>query len=448
MEIMKIPDKVPQIVVEPPGPVASKIVKEDREYLSPLTKVSPVAIKRGHGAIIEDVDGNYMVDFTTGIGVTNLGHTHPAVVKAVQEQAARFFHFAGTDYYYEMQVELAKKLTYITPGNYEKKVYLSNSGTESVEAAIKMAKYNTNRHRFISFIGAFHGRTMGSLALCASKDIQKRHFFPFMPGVNHFPFPDTYRTPPGINAKDVGGYVIDMIKDAFDSYLPADDVGAIFVEPIQGEGGYRVPPSDFYTSLKRLTEENGILFVADEVQSGFGRTGKMFAIEHFNVVPDIIAMAKGMGSGLPIGAIVYRKDLDFGPGTHSSTYAGNPVAAASSLATIDVIEKENLLEEGTRKGDYTRKRLMEIMGECDFLGDVRGLGFMLVADFVKSKEKKDYNPEFRDMVIEKAYKKGLILLSCGKSGIRIIPPLNIPMEHLDAGIDVFEKAIKEAQKEI
>jgi len=438
----------PEIRVTPPGPEAKKVIERDSRYIATSTKCSPVVGKRGSGIMVEDVDGNTYLDFTSGIGVLNTGHCHPEVVKAVQEQTANLMHFAGTDFYYEIQATLAQRLSEITPGDHPKKVFYTNSGAESNEAAIKVAKFHTGRKQFLAFIGAFHGRTAGAGALTASKPVHRNHFFPLMPGVNHVPYPNPYRNPFGIDGYEEPGAlsdaVISFIEDyVFGTYLPPEEIAALFFEPVQGEGGYIVPPSDFAPKLKKLAEEHGILFVSDEVQAGFGRTGKMFAIEHYGVVPDIIAIAKGMGSGLPIGAIVFDARLDFTvKGAHSNTYGGNLVASASALATINVIQKEGLVENAARMGEYLKKRLLELQERYEIIGDVRGLGLMLATEFVKNRKTKAYAVQERDRIVEESYRNGLLLLPCGTSGIRYIPPLNVKEEAIDTAMDILEGAIR------
>lgn len=444
-------EKRPQIVTEIPGKKSREIIEEDEKYIATTTKASPVTVKKALGVVFEDVDGNIFFDFTSGVGVVNTGHCHPEVVKAIKEQVEKVMHFAGTDFYYDIQVKLAENLCRITPGNFEKKVYYGNSGTEAVEAAIKITRWSTQRKLFIAFMGAFHGRTMGSLALTASKIVHKQRFFPWMPGVFHVPYPNPYRNPFGIDGyeqpEELVNVVINYIEEMFKRYVPPDDVAAIFVESLQGEGGYVVPPPSFLKEIRKLSDEYGIILVDDEIQSGFGRTGKMFAIEHFNVEPDIVTIAKAMGSGMPIGATVFKSTYDFGvKGAHSTTFGGNPVACAASLATINVIEKEKLVENAAIQGEYMHKRLKELEEKYDIIGDARGLGLMQATEIVKSKKSKEPAPKIRDAIIEKAYKKGLLLLSCGESGIRYIPPLCITREQVEAGMDILEEAIKEVSR--
>ncbi len=441
-------NELPKMIVTPPGPKAKKVVAKDGRYLATSTKTSPIVAERAQGAVVWDVDGNRYLDFTSGIGVTNTGHCHPAVVKAVQDQAERLFHFAGTDFYYAIQADLAERLCEVTPGKYPKKVFYTNSGAESVEAAIKLARWTTQRKQFIGFIGAFHGRTMGAVSITASKPVHKDRFFPMMPGVTHLPFAYCYRCPYKMEYPSCDVWCAHILEELyFTSFLPPQEVAAMFVEPVQGEGGYIVPPMKWHQVMRDITKRHGILLVDDEVQAGFGRTGKFFAIEHAGVEPDVMCLAKGMGSGVPIGAIVFRAELDFGvQGAHSNTYGGNLLASAATLATIDVIEKEGLVAKSAKLGKHLHKRLEELQEEHDEIGDVRGLGLMQATEFVKDRRTKEIHKTFRDDLTVEAYKRGLIMLPCGKSGMRYIPPLVITKQQLDAGIDILEASIKAVKK--
>ncbi len=439
--------RIPNIKVTPPGPKAKKVVKKDGKFIATSTKCSPIAAKQAKGVVVEDVDGNLYLDFATGIGVLNTGHCHPKVVKAVQDQAAKLMHFAGTDFYYDVQAELAEKLTKITPGKFAKKVFFTNSGSEANEAAIKAVRWSTRRPQFIAFMNAFHGRTMGSLSLTASKPRHKDRFFPTMPGVTHLPFAYCYRCRYNLEYPGCDMWCVRTLEENyFQTLLPPSEVGACFIEPIQGEGGYVVPPKEFFPLLHKVLKKYGILMVDDEVQAGFGRTGKMFAIEHWGVTPEIITIAKGMASGMPIGACVFDAKYDFGiEGAHSNTYGGNPVASAACLATIDVIEKEKLAQNAVKLGKHMRKRLDEMQDRFSKIGDVRGIGLMQATELVTSRKTKKPAAKYRDRVVEISYKTGLILLPCGTSGIRYIPPLNITTEEMDAGLDVLEKAFGKAE---
>lgn len=439
----------PDIRVPVPGPAAQKIVERDHRALITTTKTSPIVAKSAEGVWITDVDGNRFLDFTSGIGVVNVGHSHPRIVKAMQEQTAKLVHFAGTDFYYESQVELAERLGQVTPGAFDKKTFFTNSGTESNEAAIKLVKHATKRPQLMAFVGAFHGRTMGSLALTASKPVHKRHFFPWMPGVTHAPFPDPYRNVWGIDGyekpDELADQAIAYIERLFESMLPPDDVAGIWYEPVQGEGGYVVPPKTFYPKLFKLAKQHGILMVADEVQTGFGRTGKLFGSEHYGVEPDLVALAKAIANGMPMGALVARASLDFDvSGAHSNTYGGNVLATTAALATLDVIQHEKLVENAATVGKHMEARLRALQDKHDCIGDVRGLGLMLATDFVKDRRTKAVDPQFKNRVVEEAMKRGLVLLPAGKSAVRYIPPISITREEVDAGIDILDASIKAA----
>lgn len=443
--------EIPDIAIEPPGPEGKKIVERDRKVVANTTKCSPIVAKRGFGAVIEDVDGNIYIDFASGIGVNNTGHCHPKIVEAIKSQSEDLLHFAGTDFYYDVQVTLAEKLAEITPFDGEKKVFFANSGAEANEAAMKVVKWSRGRGQFLAFIGAFHGRTMGALALTASKPVQRGRYFPMMPGVYHIPYPNPYRNVFGIDGYENGAElinrVIDFIETAFNTYIVPEEIGAIFIEPVQGEGGYIVPPKDFFIELKKLMDTYGILIIDDEVQAGFGRTGKLFAIEHFGIKPDIVNIAKGMGSGMPIGATVYSAKYDFKvQGAHSNTYGGNPVACAAAIATIEIMTSSGFMDHVNAMGKIIEQRLNEMYDKFEIIGDVRGLGLMRASEFVKNRKTKEYAVKERDRILEYCYKHGLILLPCGVSGIRYIPPLVINEELLNKGLDILEDAIKHEAK--
>ncbi|MEW6069905.1 MAG: acetyl ornithine aminotransferase family protein [Candidatus Thermoplasmatota archaeon] len=436
----------PRIKIMPPGPKAKKIIELDHQYLATATKTSPIVAQRAQGAFVEDVDGNVYLDFTCGVSVTNTGHCHPKVVEAIKEQVSQLMHFAGADFYYEIQVKLARKLASVTPGNFDKKVFFTNSGTESIEAAIKIARWQSERKQFISFLGGFHGRSMGSLALTASKIVQRDRFFPTMPGVTHLPYAYCYRCAYKQAYPDCDLWCAKIIEELyFKTSLPPQEVAAIFVEPVQGEGGYIFPPKEFIVELKKIATKHDILLVDDEIQAGFGRTGKMFCIEHYGIEPDIVAVAKAIASGMPIGACIFRKELDFKvQGAHSNTYGGNLVACASALATIEIIEKEKLVENSAVVGKYLNKRLVELSEKYENIGDVRGLGLMQATEFVEDRKTKKHAIKLRDSILKNAYENGLILLPCGISGIRYIPPLNITRREIDIGIEILDKSIKVA----
>ena len=438
--------KVPAIKVPPPGPKAREIIARDAKYLATTTKTSPIVAKRAHGSIIEDVDGNTYIDFSSGIAVVNVGHSHPTVVEAVRKQAGEFLHFAGTDFYYDIQTRLAERLAKLTPGKNAKKVFLANSGAEANEAAVKIAKWSTRKGMFLAFLGAFHGRTMGALSLTASKRVQKERFFPSMPGVVHVPYAYCYRCPYQLKYPSCDLYCANIIEDLYmNTVAPPGDTAAVFVEPVQGEGGYIVPPPGWLTRIAEIAKDNDLLLVADEIQTGFGRTGKMFAVEHEGVVPDILTLAKALGSGLPIGATVFDARLDFGaPGAHSNTFGGNPVACASALATLDVIEAEGLVGNSERLGRVMAARLDAMKEKYDIIGDHRGLGLMRVTEFVSDRKSKKADPKVRNAILKDAYERGVVALPCGDSGIRYIPALNIPEELLETGLDIFEECIARA----
>ena len=435
--------KVPLVRTDIPGPLGRSIVDLDEQYLATVTKSAPLVVDSALGERVWDVDGNLFLDFSSGVAVLNIGHCHPAVVKAVQEQAAKVMHFAGTDYYYDVQSRLAERLAKIAPGRSEKKVFLSNSGAESIEAAMKLARWSTGRKQFIAFFGAFHGRTLGALSLNCSKRVQRAKYFPTVPGVTHIPYANCYRCPYHQEYPSCGLWCAKILDEVYlDALLPPDEVAALFFEPVQGEGGYIVPPKGFLTEISRICRSHGILTVDDEVQSGMGRTGRMWAAEHFGLEPDVTCMAKSLGSGMPIAATVFRKELDWGvPGAHSNTFGGNCVACASSLATLDVIEKEKVVEQAERKGVLMQKRLEEIKDRFEKVGDVRGLGMMRALEFVEDRRTKVPAVKMRDDVVSAMLKKGVIALGCGKSSIRLIPPLTIGERNLDTGMHLLEESI-------
>ncbi|MFQ6107481.1 MAG: acetyl ornithine aminotransferase family protein [Thermoplasmata archaeon] len=438
--------KAPDIRTTPPGPKAKRIVDRDSEFVATTTKTSPVVARRARGSIVEDVDGNLYVDFTCGIGVTNVGHCHPEIVEAIKRQSSELIHFAGTDFYYEIQVTLAERLVQITPGDFPKKVFFTNSGTEGTEAAIKIAKWNTRKPLIIGFINGFHGRTMGSLAITASRPVHRARFSPMMPGVVHIPYAYCYRCAYKLEYPGCGLYCAKILEELyFEAHVPAEDVAALFFEPVQGEGGYIVPPKGWIDEIAAISRRHRILVVDDEVQAGFGRTGRMFAVEHSKTVPDILYSAKAIASGLPMGAVIFDAKLDFDKrGIHSNTFGGNLVACASSLATINLIEKEGLLENANRMGEVLEKRLAEMAEKYPIMGDNRGLGLMWATEYVKDRDTKEFAEKERDQIVELAFKRGLILLPSGKSVIRYIPSLNIAEGELNAGLDVLDSCIRDA----
>ncbi len=430
-----------------PGPEAQRIVAEDRRYLMTSTKTSPIVAASGSGVWITDVDGNRLLDFASGVAVQAVGYSHPDVVRAVREQVGKLTHFAGTDFYYENQVRLAQRLAGLAPGDAEKKVFFTNSGTESAEAALKLARWNRQRPIVLGLLGAFHGRTMGSLSLTASKPVQRARYAPFVGGGTHIPPPYCYRCPYKLEYPSCDLYCAKILKELyFQTAIPPDDVAAFLVEPVMGEGGYVVPPPGWHRTVKSILDEHGILFIDDEVQAGMGRTGRWFAIEHHGVVPDIVTTAKALGGGLPMGATILRSDLDYTTqGSHSNTFGGNLAAVAASMATLDVIEKENLLDNARRQGDYLLARLRELASRHPEIGDVRGLGLMTATEFVKDRTTKEPAVELRNRVLEESYRRGLILLPCGRSSIRYIPPLIVRPEEIDEAIEIVDAAIGAAR---
>lgn len=433
-----------------PGPVAQTIVERDHKVISPsYPRGYPFVMDHGRGAEVWDVDGNRFLDFAAGIAVNSTGHSHPKVVKAIQEQAEKFIHISS-DFYHPRWVELAEFLNRIAPFEEEAVSFMTNSGTEAVEAAIKLARYTTGRSQFIGFLGGFHGRTMGAVTLTASKSTYHKGFGPLMNGVVHAPFPYAYRpmliSQPG---EDYGETVVRYIEETIlGKIIPADEVAGILVEPIQGEGGYIVPPPGFFPALRRLCDKHGILLIADEVQAGAGRTGKWWSIEHFGVEPDIVCTAKGIASGVPLGAMIARKSIVTWPkGSHGNTYGGNPIACAAALATLELIEEEYMANAAT-VGQYALDALQEIQVRHPSMGDVRGIGLMIGVEFVKDKNSKIPAEHLRDKVVDYAYESGLLTLGCGKNTIRISPPLCITRNEIDEGLAVFESAISRVEEEL
>ena len=438
--------RIANITIEPPGPKAQEIVAADHAYLATATKSSPLAVSHAEGGQVTDVDGNTYLDFASGISVMNIGHSHPHVVKAVQDQASRLFHFAGTDYYYDVQVRLARKLADVTPGDYEKKVFFSNSGAESVEAAMKISRRSSERKQFLAFIGCFHGRTMGALSLTASKMVQRARYFPLVPGVTHVPYAYCYRCPYRLESGSCDTHCAKVIEEVYlGTLVPPDEVAAMFLEPVLGEGGYIVPPTSFVREMSSICRRHGIILVDDEVQTGMGRTGRLWAIEHFGVVPDIICTSKSLGSGLPIGATVFPKALDLPPGAHSNTFGGNLLCCASSLATFEVMESQGLLENATKVGSHLHRRLLELQERHEIIGDVRGLGMMQATELVKDRRTKEHAVKERDKVIEICFKRGLILLPAGRSSIRYIPPLTVDTDFVDEAMEILDTAFGQTE---
>ncbi len=436
----------PKLITAIPGPNAKRVLAGDEKYISPsYTRTYPMVAKCGRGIVVEDVDGNEFFDFSAGIAVTSTGHCHPEVVAAIRKQAGELIHMSGTDFYYEGMVTLAERLSKIAPMPGPHKFYYGNSGAEAIECALKLARYHTKRQQMIAFFGAFHGRTMGALSLTASKPQQKRRFSPLVPGVTHVRYPDVYRGCAG-GKQDAEKFALGCaryIEDrVFKTLLAPEEVAAIFVEPIQGEGGYVIAPAIFMQELRRICDKHGILLVVDEVQSGMGRTGKWFAVEHTGVHPDIVCIAKGIASGMPLGITMSKADImDWVPGSHASTFGGNPVCIAAALATLDVIEKEGLIRNSREVGDHMVKRMGSWPKKHKIVGDVRGRGLMIGVEIVKDQTTREYGTSERDRIVQLAFERGILFLGCGPSTIRIAPPLIVTKDEADIAMDALEESI-------
>ncbi len=427
----------PRIVTPPPGPRAKAIIDRDTAWTSPsYIKEYPLVIAGGSGAMVEDVDGNRFIDYMAGIAVSATGYNHPKVVAAIKEQADRFLHICGTDFYFEGFARLAERLALLAPGKSRKRTFLSNSGTEAIEGAIKLARYHTRRPALIAFQGSFHGRSYGAMSLTSSKAKQHKHFGPLLPEVYHIPYANPYRSADPID------HSLSALHDLFGRQVDPSDVAAIFVEPVQGEGGYVIPPMGFLKALRQVCDQHGILLVADEVQSGVGRTGKMWACDWENVEPDILVSAKGLGSGMPIGAFVAKESvMTWEAGSHGSTYGGNPVACAAALATLEVVEQ--LLPHVQQMGDRMLTHARHLMEKYAVVGDVRGRGLMIGLEFVKDRGTREPYTEIIDRITEKAFTKGLLLLGCGKSAFRLAPPLVLDQYDVDTGMGILEECLSE-----
>jgi 4-aminobutyrate aminotransferase len=439
--------KAPHIKTELPGPKAKAIVERDRQVTAPAYgRVYPLVVKQAQGMTVEDVDGNLFLDFMAGIAVASTGHSHPRVVKAIEDQARKFLHICGSDYYFEAMVALAEKLSRLAPGVGSKKVFFTNSGTEAVEAAIKLARYHTKRQHIIAFHGAFHGRTLGALSLTASRASHRAYFGPLIPGVHHVPYGFCHRCPYQLTYGSCGIECIQVIeKHLFRYEVRPEEVAAIFVEPIQGEGGYVVPPPEYLPMLQDLCRKHGILLVVDEIQSGFGRTGKMFASEHWGIEPDILCVAKGIASGMPLGAMIARDGVStWTPSTHGSTFGGNPVACAAALATLELLE-EGLVENAAQVGVRLKDQLMALQTRHAAIGEVRGLGLMIGVDFERSDDSHAPDRNLRDRVMQKCFERGLLLLSCGESTLRFCPPLIVTGEEAATAVGLFDAAVGASQ---
>jgi 4-aminobutyrate aminotransferase len=432
----------PRIGVHPPGPKAQDIIDRDAEYSSTsYIKEYPLAVSHGQGAVIEDVDGNRYIDFMAGIAVAATGYSHPKVVNAVREAAGKFFHICGTDFYYEGMSSLVARLANSGIGPSKKRVFLTNSGTEAVEGAIKLVRSSTRRGQIIAFRGAFHGRTYGAMSLTSSKAKQRAYFGPMLPGVHHLPYPNAYRM--GEDGSDPGGAVLCQLQGMFDRHVAPDEVAAIFIEPMLGEGGYVIPSKRFIQGLRDVCDEHGILLVFDEVQTGVGRTGHMWAADYFGVEPDVLLTAKGLGSGMPIGAIIARESvMKWASGSHGSTFGGNPVACASALATLDLVEG-GLLDNVNAMGERMMAGLRKLQEKHPCIGDVRGTGLYIGVEFVKDRTSKAPAKELVHQLGQLAFTKGLLLLSCGASVIRIAPPLVINEYDVDKGLEILDACLTE-----
>jgi 4-aminobutyrate aminotransferase len=443
---MQAAQDLPHLITALPGPKAQDLIARDHAVLSPsYTRSYPLVAKRGEGAMIEDVDGNRFLDMNAGIAVVATGHCHPRVVSAIQKQAAELIHMSGTDFYYENMVLLAEKLARLAPGDVPRRVYFGNSGTEAVEAAIKMARYHTGRDKFIAFFGAFHGRTMGALSLTGSKTAQRKGFGSLVPGVTHIPYAYCYRCAYNKQPDTCAVECLKVIEEQLvKTILPAEEIAAIVLEPVQGEGGYLVPPQKFFDELQALAKRLGIRIIADEVQSGMGRTGKLWASDHFGLVPDILTVAKGIASGLPLSATIARTELmQWPPGAHASTFGGNPVSIASSLATIELLE-ESLIANAALIGDHMRRRLDEWPRKYKQVGQVRGLGLMIGIEFVKDQQTRERDPELRNRIEMMAFERGVLVLGAGQNSIRLSPPLIITKDQADFAIDTLEECVQAA----
>jgi 4-aminobutyrate aminotransferase len=435
----------PRIVVPPPGPKARAIVeRQDRWASTSYPKEYPLAIARGERAVVEDVDGNRFLDFMAGIAVASTGYGHPKVVKAVQEAAGKFLHICGSDFYYESFAALCERLARLAPGTSKKRVFLANSGTEAVEGAIKLARHSTGRPAILGFLGAFHGRSYGGLSLTASKAVQRAGFAPFLPEVHHVPYGYRYRCEYCRGETACTMRCVSNIEDElFAKKVPPDSVAAIFVEPIQGEGGYVVPPAGYLRALRELCNRHGILLVADEVQCGIGRTGKMWACEFEGIEPDILLAAKGLGSGMPIGAIIAKESvMKWKPGAHGTTFGGNPVCCAAALATLDVVEQE-LLPNVAKMGERLLAGARTLAEKHAAIGDVRGRGLMVGLEFVKDRATREPAPDVPHDLVPRAFQKGLLLLGAGKSSLRLAPPLVVDDYDVDTALRIIDECLSE-----
>ncbi len=437
--------QVPFIGTPLPGPKAQAMLDREKFWVSQnYVKDYPLVVDKAEGMVLTDMDGNRFLDFAAGIAVCATGHCHPRVVAAIQKQAERLIHLCAIDFSYPQVVELAERLAALAPGDSKKRAYFANSGAEAVETALKLARLRTGRQKIVAFFGAFHGRTMGALSLTASKATQRKGYAPFLPEVHHTHYAVCYRCPVSRDPQTCNVECLDLLeKTLFKTVAPPEEIAAIVVEPVQGEGGYFVPKPEFLDRIARLAKEHGILVIADEVQSGFGRTGKMFASEHFGLEPDILVLAKGIASGMPISAVVASDELmQWRSGGHGSTFGGNPVSCEAAMATIDLLE-EGLMDNAAKMGDYLKGRLRALMEKHACIGEVRGLGLMLAVDLVKNRESREPDAELLEKVLHAAFEKGVAFLGCGESSVRIAPPLVVSEKESDVAVDILDQVFAE-----
>ena len=442
--------KTPRLITALPGPKAKSIVERDAKFMSPsFTRDYPLVAKTGRGAMVEDVDGNVFLDFAAGIAVCSTGHCHARVVDAIQKQAAELIHMSGTDFYYESLPYLAERLGKSVGGSEDKKVFFCNSGTEAVEGAIKLARYATKRDKMIAFYGCFHGRTIGSLSLTASKSTQRKNFGALLGGVEHIPYPYAYRCEFGHGPETCGEEILEQLENQiFKRLFDPSEVAGIIIEPIQGEGGYVPAPKFFLQELQRICRQHGIMLIVDEVQSGMGRTGKMWAHEYAGIEPDILCSAKGIASGMPLGAFIARSSvMDWKPGSHGTTFGGNPVCLAAAIATLDLLEG-GLTANAKKMGDYIFSRTADWTKKFKIVGDVRGRGLMIGVEIVRDQRTKERAADLRNAIVDLAFHKGLLILGAGENSLRLSPPLVIDEEQADFAVRTLEECIREAEKKI
>jgi 4-aminobutyrate aminotransferase len=433
----------PQLKTALPGPKAKALIERDGQVVSPsYTRDYPFVIAKGVGATVEDVDGNIFLDCAAGIAVNSTGHAHPQVVAAIIDQVQKFLHMSGTDFYYEPQVRLGEELAVTAPMPAPVRTFFANSGTEANEAAIKLARYHTGRFGIIGFLGSFHGRTLGSLSLTSSRAIQRRGFGPMAPGTFHAPYANCYRCPVSATPDTCAGECLSFLENQVLMHLVSpDDVAGVLVEPIQGEGGYVVPPASFHQRLRDLTTQHGMLLMVDEVQSGMGRTGKMWAIEHFGVEPDVVTAAKGIASGLPLGVTIARSAMmNWPPGAHASTFGGNPVSCAASIATIGLL-RDALVKNAAEVGDHLQQGLRALMDKHPIIGDVRGKGLMIGVELVRDRTTKERATSERDAVVHEAFRRGMLILGAGRNAVRFSPPLVLNRTQADTAIRIFDECL-------